>query len=250
MNISSTTSIKESASLVKKDNVPRNVIRLSSKPTYRRAGLHKVLDELGGTPLIVVNGWSGSGKTTLVANYAESRRCPCLWYRADRNDDLVSFLYSLITSASEYGSLQNDGELYSALDQIDVANLVSLRQFFFKLFKQLDLPFLIVIDDLQEVQFLDAFHDLLRMACMGLPKGGRIVVINSGRPRLNVAKMRKLFPVAVLEDEDFELGVNEVREIAELYGRPAISPLEASRLWETAAGCTTCLLKLLNSEPV
>lgn len=248
MNISSATSIAKRSSTI---NVKRRLKKATHPfpgPVYRRAGLHALLDDMATIPLIVVNSRSGSGKTTLLADYAERCTSLCLWYAAERKDDLVAVLYGLVVSASQSRLLRNEHEIYWALDEVDAANLVTVRQFFVTLVDQINAPLFIVIDDFQEAQFQDVFHDVLRIACLELPQGSRIVVVDSGTCHLNLTKMRKAFPVAVLEDQDFELSVNEVSEIAKLYGRRVTSPVEARQLWSRVDGCMSCLMMTLNDE--
>ena len=220
----------------------------SSSPIYRRDHLHTLLDELSATPLIVLNARSGSGKTTFMADYAARHPSSCIWYCATHGADVGSILHGLVASASESHLLQNQHEIFWALQEADATNLATLRHFFSTFLKKIPAPLLIVIDNFQQVQFEDAFHDVLCAACQGLPKGGHIVIVNSGTCYLNLQHLRKAFPVAVLENQDFKLNAKEVAEIAKLYGRSLTSPIEARRLLATVEGCASCLIGILSDE--
>lgn len=194
------------------------VVRPHLKLIYRRTGLHDLLDELSATSLIMVSGPPGSGKTSLVASYVESRNIPCLWYRADRDDeDLATFFYYLSIAA-----LKTNPPNKSALPRISSQRGFSIaaqaKGYFRKLFQCLETPFLIVLDNYQEIPADAALHQVIGEACVELPQGGRMILISSGECHLDAAALRTQRSVAVIGGEDLQLSSREVKEIAALHG--------------------------------
>ena len=203
---------------------------------YQRTELHTLMDELGATPLIMINSKPGSGKSTLVSTYIESRGIPCLWYQVDQNDqDLARFFYYLGIAA-----LRVDPSSKVALPQVSperVFRIPSLaKEYFQKLFQWFEAPFMMVFDNYQELPRDAVLHDVMAEACAALPPGGRIVLINNCDCRANVPKPRTGFPIATLGCEDLQLSPKEVKAIAALHGIKLPSDHAARQLQAKVGG--------------
>jgi ATP/maltotriose-dependent transcriptional regulator MalT len=195
-----------------------------------------------------VSGPPGSGKTTLVASYVESRNIPCLWYRADRDDeDLATFFYYLSIAA-----LKTNPPKKAALPRISSQRGFSMaaqaKGYFSKLFQCLETPFLIVLDNYQEVPADAALHQVIREACAELPQGGRMILISSGECHVDVAALRTHRSVAVIGCEELQLSSGEVKEIAALYGVTLPSDKAAEQLQTRVGGWASQLILALKDD--
>lgn len=216
--------------------------------TYQRTELYGLLDELSATPLIMVSGMPGSGKTTLMSSYIESRNIPCLWYQVDRDDeDLATFFYYLGIAALRINPYNK-----TALPQVSPERSFSVtllaRDYFQKLYQCFETPFMIVLDNYQELSRDAALHDAIGEACAALPPGGRIVLINNSDCRANVPGPRAHRAVATLGCEELQLSPGEVKEIAALHGVRLPSDQAARQLQVKVGGWAAALVQELTRE--
>jgi LuxR family maltose regulon positive regulatory protein len=205
-------------------------------PTYQRTDLNNLLDELSATPLIMVHSKPGSGKTTLVSSYIENRDIPCLWYRLDRHDeDLAIFFYYLGIAA-----LRSNPCIKTALPQVSAERVLRVpslaKEYFHKLFQCIESPFMMVIDDYQELPKDAVLHSVITEACAALPPGGRIVLINNGDCLENPDKPPTHRATAILGCEELQLTPDEVKGIAALHGVRLSSDLAAKQLQMKTGG--------------
>lgn len=145
--------------------------------SHRWGDLHNLLDEASSRRLIIINGPPGAGKSTLLASYVASRLLPSIWYPVDNSDnDLTMFLHHFGLAA------QAAMPCHKAVIPNLRAGLQGTNGFakayFQQIYRHLPTPFLIVLDDYQEIADAAAVHDVLHTACMELPPGGRIAVIS------------------------------------------------------------------------
>jgi len=224
------------------------VTRPRLQRTYPRTELYGLLDELGATPLIMVNGLPGSGKTTLMSSYIESRTLPCLWYQVDRDDqDLATFFYYLGIAALRINPYNK-----STLPQVSperVLNAPSLaKEYFQKLYQGVDSPFMIVLDQYHELPADAALHDVIAEACAALPTGGRMVLISNSDCRANLPRPRTQRAIAALGCEELQLSPEEVKEIAALHGLRLPSEQAVRQLHAKVGGWAGGLVHELKRE--
>lgn len=179
-------------------------------PGYYCTELHDLLDELRSRPLIVISGPPGIGKSTLVVTYIESRNLPSIWYQVDKNDvDLATFFKYMemaLRQAKPREKLKMPNLTPRASE--DIAGFAN--RYFEQLYKHLQVPFLIVFDDYQEVTDDAALHNVIQVACTGLPKGGRIVIISEKKFPPPLAHLRASNMVAIIESDDFQMSPSKV----------------------------------------
>lgn len=169
-----------------------------------------LLDELHSKPLIVISGSPGIGKSTLVATYIESRHLPSIWYQVDKDDaDLATFFYHLERALCEV----MPGENLKMPDLTPKAseNITEFsKRYFEQFYKHLEVPFLIVLDDYQEIAQDAMLHNVIKVACAGLPKGVRIVIITRAECPPLLAQLRFNNMVAIIESYDFQMSPSNV----------------------------------------
>lgn len=216
--------------------------------TYQRTDLYNLLDELSATPLIVVRGLLGSGKTTLISSYIESRNIPCLWYQLDRNDkDLDTFFYYLGIAALRVNSYNK-----TALPQVSTEQIFNTsfqtKEYFQRLYQCLETPFMIVLDNYQELPKDAALHEAIGAACAALPPGARIVLIDDSDYRTQLPKPHSHRAIATLDSEELKLSPRDVKEIAALYGVRLPSDQAAKQLHVKVGGWVAGLVQELKGE--
>jgi LuxR family maltose regulon positive regulatory protein len=178
--------------------------------SYHRTDLHNLFDEASTRQLIVVSGPPGTRKSTLVATYIESRNLPSLWYIVDKNDnDLATFYYYL-----GIASLEAKPHYKPAMPHLTPGFSGSItafaKRYFRELYRHLEFPFLIVLDNYQDVAEDADLHEVIRVACTELPQGGRIVLITTKECPPPLALLRANNMAAVIEPDDLQLSPSEV----------------------------------------
>lgn len=216
--------------------------------TYHRSCLYNLLDELYATPLIMVNGLPGAGKTTLIAGYAESRKIPCLWYQMDQNDaDLSAFFFGLNSAALAVNP--ENGALLPRLPPEHVLGVPSVtKKYFHKLYQYLETPFLIVLDDYQEIPKGAVLHEVIKDACAELPHGGRMILISRYECPLTASGPSPACATAVIGDEELQLSPDEAKGIAALHGMTIPSDERAHQLLSKTGGWAGNLVAALQDS--
>ena len=223
------------------------VMRPRLQLTYHRTDLYGLMDELSATPLIMIKGLPGSGKTTLTSGYIESRNISSLWYQVDRDDeDLATFFYYLGIAALRINPYNK-----IALPQVSPERVLSVpslaREYFQKFYQCLDTPFMIVLDNYQELPADSVMHEVMGEACAALPPGGRIVLISNKDGRVDVPRLRVPRAVATLSREELQLSPGEVKEIAALHGVRLPSDQAAKQLLAKVGGWVAGLVQELHA---
>jgi LuxR family maltose regulon positive regulatory protein len=172
--------------------------------------LHDLLDELRSKQLIVISGPQGIGKSTLVSTYIESRNLLSIWCLVDKSDcDPQNFFNCLdigVHEAKPHDNFALPHFRRTFSQRIDEFAKLFFQQFYL----HLEVPFLIVLDDYQEIAEDSDLHDALRAACTELPKGGRIVIITREKCPPSLAQLRAQNMVAIIESQDFQMTPSKV----------------------------------------
>jgi len=195
-------------------NTEKSVKLKISPPTveydYYCTELHDLLDELRSRKFVIISGPPGIGKSTLVATYIETRNLPSIWYQVDKDDnDLATFFYYLDIAMHEAKPNKNFAmPHFSRRASQEITEFAKL--YFQELYQHLEIPFLIVLDDYQELAEDAALHKVIQVACAGLPKWGRIVIITEKKYPHPLAPLRARNMIAVIESEDFQLSPSKV----------------------------------------
>jgi LuxR family maltose regulon positive regulatory protein len=177
--------------------------------SYLRADLHDLLDEASSRQLVVVSAPPGTGKSTLVASYIESRNLPSLWYQVDKgDDDLAYFLYCLGIATLNLNPHEKSLKLLLT-PKIFEGTAAFARRFFRELYRHLEIPFLIVFDNYQDVAEDAPLHEIIEVACTDLPKGGRIVIISRNKCPAAMARLLASNKVAIIGRDELELAPSD-----------------------------------------
>ena len=177
---------------------------------YYCTELHDLLDELRSRQLIVISGPPGIGKSTLVSTYIESGNLPSIWCQEDKGDcDPANFFYCLDVAIHE--AKPHINFTFPHLSRRFSQTLDEFAKLFFQQFYQhMEIPFLIVLDNYQEIADNSDLHEAIRVACTKLPKGGRIVIITREKCPPSFAQLRAQNMVAIIESQDFQMTPSKV----------------------------------------
>lgn len=170
---------------------------------HRYSELHRLLDELTSRKLIVISAPPNIGKSTMVETYIESRGLPSIWYRVSQDDVyLTNFFYGF-----GLGCIRMNASRNITIPSVSKRGSQGVEEFtkdYFKaIFQQMEVPFLIVLDNYHEVAEDALLHHAIRIACAGLPEAGRIVIVTRTKCPFLLDQLRTFNMTAVIESEDF-----------------------------------------------
>ena len=198
-------------------NAEVSVIPKISRPPiangYYCTELHDLLDELHSKQLIVISGPSGIGKSTLVATYIESRNIPTIWCQVDKGENNPENFFYCFDIALHKAS-PNKNFTLPHLKRKDSNRIAEFtKEYFQEFYRHLEIPFLIVLDNYQEIEDDSSLHEVIKTACTELPKGGRFVIITTKRIPSAFAQLRDINMVAIIESEDFQMSPSKVKPL-------------------------------------
>ena len=209
-----------------------------------RPRLVRALIDHGDRPLTLVIADAGYGKTTLLAAYARALARPVVWYSltASDADPVVFGRYLLEGFRREQPRFGRD--LHLALEEVR-PGLRSVEMLAGTLANELSAlkgpPYLLVLDDFQEVagnEPVVAFMDLL---LRHLPRQVRVVIASRAVPPLPLERMRARGDLFELNSSHLRLEHDELaRLFAEVYRRP-LSEQDLTALERTTLGWPTAV---------
>lgn len=145
---------------------------------FGRDRLFAQLDASAAVPGVWVAGPPGIGKTTLVATYVEARAMPCAWLQLDGGDaDPATFVHFLRAAGALIPQRRHQRPpLPSADDLRDVPAFI--RRCFRRLALGLELPWVLVLDNVQELGNAALLHAGIAAALTELPERARVIAIS------------------------------------------------------------------------
>jgi LuxR family maltose regulon positive regulatory protein len=180
-----------------------------------RERLFALLDEAREhKPVICVVGPPGAGKTTLVASWLDARNIKGIWFQVDPGDsDLATFFYYLGEAAKTFSRKRQ-----RPLPRLTPEYLHDIdgfsRRFFRELFSRLPHGAMLVLDNYQEVQPAQRFHNLIATAVEEVPTGVTLIVVSRSDTPESYARLIANEKAGFIDWEALKLTISEVSSIA------------------------------------
>lgn len=201
-----------------------------------RERLFAELDRLASAPGLWIAGPPGIGKTTLVASYLDARELPCLWLQLDVGDaDPATFVHFLRDAARRLSKRrQLRLPLPSADDLRDLPGFI--RRCFRRLARMLQTPWVLVLDNLQELGAAPLFHAGLAAALAELPASARLILISRDPPAVAFARALACQQLALVEASALRFTEAETGQLVRVHERdwPASALCQATDGWAAA----------------
>ena len=187
--------------------------------TVGRERLFAEIDRFATAPGLWVAGPPGIGKTTLVATYLDTRGVPCLWLQLDAADaDPATFVHFLRSAAARLAPQRNlHLPLPSADDLRDVPGFI--RRCLRRLALTLELPWALVLDNMQELGPAPLLHTGIAAALAELPVQARLIIISREPPAPAYARALAGQQLAVIEAASLRFTDTETQQLVTLHGR-------------------------------
>lgn len=184
-----------------------------------RDRLFAEIDQFSAAPGLWIAGPPGIGKTTLVASYLDARALPCLWLQLDASDADPATLFHFLraTAMRLTPPRQLRLPLPNADDLRDVPGFV--RRCFRRLALTFDLPWVLVLDNMQELGLASALHAGIAAALAELPAQARLIVISREPPGPEYARALAGQQLALLEAPALRFNDGETQQLVQLHGR-------------------------------
>ena len=214
--------------------LPKLMPQRRRSDTIRRERLHRILSDTFEYEAVLVSAPAGYGKSTLAVDWYHDCGLPAAWLSLDRQDeDPLTFVSNLVAAvrAAFPGAL---GELVDRLEAGAVPGDASalIEQFIAAVQSEIDDLFVLVLDDIHELENAPETLAALDTLTRGVPMSMRLQLLSRSRPELpSLARMiaqRRAFAIsaqdlAFTEEESIEFlkrcGIVEAESQDELVRR-------------------------------
>ena len=203
---------------------------------FGRERLFAVLDAQRERPGLWVSGPPGAGKTTLIASYLDARGLRPLWLQLDAADaDPATFAHFLDAALSATTPRRRAAIGVPAADDLrDIPGW--MRRCFRRLARALPSPWVLVLDNMQELGEACPLHAGLAAVLAELPPQAQWIAISRMPPGAAFARALAGQQIAHIDARALRFNVEETQALVALHGRamPAQALHDATDGWAAA----------------
>jgi ATP/maltotriose-dependent transcriptional regulator MalT/DNA-binding SARP family transcriptional activator len=175
-----------------------------------RERLFRLLDKARQLPVTFISAPAGAGKTSLAVSYLESRGLPSVWYKLDPGDEHPATFLSYLELALDSLAQSGGPPLPSAVPQ---GGLGFSRRFFKELIERAKPPWMLVLDDYQEIAADAPLHRVLLAGLTRLVEGVSVLIMSRGAPPAAFARLAANRQMSLLGWQELRLTGEECRKI-------------------------------------
>ena len=213
----------------------------------QRERLFHFLEQCRRKPVVWISGPGGSGKTTLVSSYLEARKLPALWYQVDQRDaDPATFFYYLGQAFAQSAPAGHEPLPLLTPEYLPGIRTFT-RRYFDLLFRQLPVPFAIVLDNYQDVSSSSPFHELILEGLAAIPEGITVIALSRNEPPPVLTSHDSAQRFGFLGWSELRFSFDEARQFAGLQAECSLETEALSRLYLKTDGWIAGLLLILES---
>lgn len=213
-----------------------------------RQRLFSRLDRCSEKPVIWISSPGGSGKTSLVTCYLDTRHLPHLWYKVDTGDDDIATFFYYMGLACKKASPRFRNPLPLLTPEYLPGLSVFTQRYFEELFRRLKPPFVMVLDNYQDVPEQSHLHEIVNIGLMSVPKGITVMVISRNPPPLNLARLRANNHMELIEWDDIRLSQEETKAILLAKDDRTLDDMDIALLQKKTDGWVAGLVLLIENS--
>ena len=193
----------------------------------------------------VISGPPGAGKTTLISSYIAFRNLRCIWYQVDQGDEDVATFFHYLGRAAAIHRAPDAAPLPNLTPEFVFGVASFSRGYFRELYAGLESPFVLVLDNYQEVADTSLLHEIVCDACEEMPEGGHIVLVSRNCCPNSLVRLRANNALTIIGADDLTLSPEETQGIAKLQGVKLLSDTAAVALHARIGGWAAGLMLAL-----